>query len=167
MQITVYETLVPTANRMFGNLSMLLDKAVAFADAKKIDVDVLLNARLAADMFPLTRQVQIAADIAKGGAARLSGNDVPSYEDNEKTVDELKARIAKTLAFINSIDAGKYAGAEDRDIVLKGRTGDRHFKGLNYLREFVLPNIYFHITAAYLILRHNGVEIGKNDFIGA
>lgn len=167
MQITVYETLVPTANRMFDNLSMLLDKAVAFADAKKIDVEVLLNARLAADMFPLTRQVQIAADIAKGGAARLSGNDVPSYEDNEKTVDELKARIAKTLAFINSIDAGKYAGAEDRDIVLKGRTGDRHFKGLNYLREFVLPNIYFHITAAYLILRHNGVEIGKNDFIGA
>lgn len=167
MQITMYDTLVPTANRMLGNLSVILDKAAAFAEAKKIDAGVLLNSRLAPDMFPLTRQVQIACDMAKGAAARLSGNEVPSFEDNETTVDELKARIAKTLTFVNSFDASKYTGCEDRDVTLKGRNGDRHFKGLNYLRDFVLPNVYFHVTTAYAILRHNGVELGKPDFVGA
>jgi hypothetical protein len=167
MQITMYDTLVPTANRMLGNLSTLLDKAEAFATAKKIDASVLLNSRLAPDMLPLTRQVQIASDMAKGAAARLSGTEVPKYEDNETTITELKARIAKTLAFVNGVDAGKYTGSEDRDVTLPARTGDRHFKGLNYLRDFVLPNIYFHVTTTYAILRHNGVELGKNDFIGA
>jgi hypothetical protein len=167
MQITMYETLVPTANRMLGNLSNFLDKAEAFAAAKKIDGAVLLNSRLAPDMFPLTRQVQIASDMTKGAAARLSGTEIPKYEDNETTIAELKARIAKTLAFVNSIDAAKYTGSDERDVTLQLRTGDRHFKGLNYLRDYVLPNVYFHVTSAYAILRHSGVELGKNDFIGA
>lgn len=167
MQISMHEMLVPTVNRMLGNLSKFLDKADAFATVKKIDAAVLLNSRLAPDMFPLTRQVQIAADMAKGAAARLSGTEIPKFEDTEATIAELKARIAKTLAFVNGVDAAKYAGAEDRDVVLQTRTGEVRFKGLNYLRDYVLPNVYFHSTAAYLILRHNGVELGKNDFIGA
>jgi len=167
MQITMYDTLVPTANRMLGNLSTFLDKAEAFAAAKKIDATILLNSRLAPDMFPLTRQVQIAAEMVKGAAARLSGTELPKFEDNETTIAELKARIAKTLAFVNSVDAAKFGGSEDRDVTLQARTGDRHFKGLNYLRDYVLPNVYFHTTTTYAILRHNGVELGKNDFMGA
>jgi hypothetical protein len=167
MQITMYDALVPTANRILGNLSTILDKAAAFAEAKKIDGAVLLNSRLAADMFPLTRQVQIATDMVKGAAARLSGTENPKHEDNEATIAELKARIAKTLAFVNGVDASKFDGSEDRDILLQLRSGDRRFKGLIYLRDYVLPNLYFHVTAAYLILRHNGVELGKNDFVGA
>jgi hypothetical protein len=167
MQITMYDTLVPTANRMLGNLSTFLDKAEAFAAAKKIEAAVLLNSRLAPDMLPLTRQVQIASDMVKGAAARLSATEVPKFEDNETTIAELKARIAKTLAFVNSVDAAKFGGSEDRDVTLQTRTGDRHFKGLNYLRDYVLPNVYFHTTVTYAILRHNGVELGKNDFIGA
>jgi hypothetical protein len=167
MQISMHATLVPTASRMLGNLSTILDKAAAFAEARKIDPAVLLNSRLAPDMFPLTRQVQIACDMAKGAAARLSGVDVPKYDDNETTIPELKARIARTLAFIGGTDPAGYAGSEDREIVLQMRTGERRFQGLNYLRDFVLPNVYFHVTTAYLILRHNGVELGKNDFVGA
>jgi len=167
MQITMHDTLVPTANRMLGNLSKFLDKAAAFAEAKKFDAAVLLNARLAPDMFTLTRQVQIACDMIKGAAARLSGTEIPKYEDNETTIAELKARIAKTLTFVNGVDAAKFAGSEDRDIVLQARAGELRFKGLNYLRDYALPNMYFHITTTYAILRHNGVELGKPDFIGA
>ena len=167
MQITMHDTLVPTANRMLGNLSAFLDKAAAFAEAKKFDVTVLLNARLAPDMFSLTRQVQIACDMIKGAAARLSGTEIPKYEDNETTVAELKARIAKTLAFVNGVDAAKFSGSEDRDIVLQTRAGELRLKGLNYLRDYVLPNMYFHVTTTYAIMRHNGVELGKPDFIGA
>ena len=166
MQISMYDTLVPTANQMLGTLSTLLDKAEAYAAQKKFEPAVLLNARLAPDMFALTRQVQIACDMAKGGAARLTGAEVPSYPDTEGTIAELKARIAKTLAFVNSFDAAKYAGSEDRDILLNMRTGELRFKGLAYLRDFVLPNLYFHVTMTYAILRHNGVEIGKMDFLG-
>jgi uncharacterized protein len=167
MQISMYETLVPTANRMLGNLSKFLDKAAAFAETKKIDVSVLLNGRLAPDMFTLTRQVQIACDMLKGAAARLSGTEIPKYEDNETTIDELKARIARTLAFVNSVAAAKFSGSEDRDIVLQVRGSERRLKGLNYLRDYALPNMYFHVTTTYAILRHNGVELGKPDFIGA
>jgi hypothetical protein len=167
MQITMHDALVPSANRMLGNLSTLLDKGAAFAEAKKFDAAVLLNARLAPDMFSLTRQVQIACDMVKGGAARLSGTEIPKFEDTEATVAELEARIAKTLAFVNGIDAAKFTGSEDRDILLQMRTGELRFKGLSYLRDFVLPNMYFHITTTYAILRHNGVELGKPDFIGA
>ena len=166
MQISMYETLVPTANRMLGNLSAILDKGAAFAEARKFDPSVLLNARLAPDMFTLTRQVQIACDMVKGASARLSGTDIPKYEDTETTIADLKARIAKTLAFANGIDAAKFASSEDRDIVLQLRGSERKFKGLNYLRDFALPNMYFHITTTYAILRHNGVELGKPDFIG-
>jgi hypothetical protein len=166
MQITMYDTLVPTVNRSLTNLSAILDKAAAFADAKKIEVAVLLNARLAPDMFALTRQVQIACDMVKGSVGRLSDTEIPKFEDNETTLPELKARIAKTLAFANSVPEAKYAGSEDRAITLTTRRGDLHFKGLDYLRDFVLPNLYFHVAATYAILRHNGVELGKSDFLG-
>lgn len=163
---SMYEFLVPPANRMLGNLSVLLDKAAAYAETRKFDPANLLNARLAPDMHPFTRQVQIACDMAKGGAARLSGNDVPSYPDDETTIPQLKARIAKTLSFINSIDPAAFAGSEDRAITLKSPTRELHFNGLDYLRGFVLPNLYFHVTTAYALLRHNGVEIGKLDYLG-
>ncbi|MEP6938312.1 MAG: DUF1993 family protein [Rudaea sp.] len=166
MQVSMYEFLVPAANRMLGNLALLLDKAEEFATARKVEPAVLLGSRLAPDMFPLTRQVQIACDMVKGAAARLSGTDIPSFPDTEASIAELKSRMTKTLDFINGIEAAKFAGSEDREIVIAMRSGELRFKGLNYLREFVLPNFYFHATATYAILRHNGVEIGKNDFIG-
>jgi len=166
MQITMYDALIPVATRMLGNLSAILDKGAAFAEKKKIEPAVLTSARLAPDMFPLTRQVQIACDMAKGAAARLSGSDVPKHEDNETTFAELKARIDKTLAFMKSVPADKFRGSEDRDITLQQRSGEVKFKGVDYLRYYVLPNVYFHITTAYAILRHNGVELGKADFIG-
>ena len=167
MHISMHETIVPTANRMLGNLATLLDKAEAFATQRKIEPAVLLNSRLAPDMFPLTRQIQIACDMVKGGAARLAGVDVPSFPDTESSISELKDRIGKNLEFINGLDAAKFEGSEDRDIVLKTRNGDLNFKGLNYLRDFVLPNFYFHVTTSYAILRHNGVEVGKKDFVGS
>jgi len=167
MQISMYEALVPTANRMLRNLSAILDKGAAFAEARKVDPTVLLNGRLAPDMFSLSRQVQIACDMVKGAAARLSGNEIPKFDDNEVSFADLKARIAKTLAFVNSVDAARFDQSEDRDILLQMRSGELRFKGLSYLRDFVLPNMYFHITTTYAILRHNGVELGKPDFIGA
>ncbi len=167
MQISMYDTLVPTADRMLGNLSAILDKASAFAEQKGFDPAVLLNARLAPDMFPFTRQIQIATDMASRGAARLSGGEVSSSEDKETTFDELKARIARVREYVNAIPADKFAGAEDRQITIKTRRGEQHFNGLGYLRDFVLPNLYFHSTTAYAILRHNGVELGKADFLGA
>jgi len=166
MQISIYESLVPVANRMLNNLSVILDKGAAFAEAKQIEPTVLTGTRLAPDMFPLTRQVQIACDIIKGGAARLGGVEVPKHDDTETTFAELKARIAKVQAFIDSVPVAGFAGSEDCAITLNMRRGDMHFNGLDYLRHFVMPNFYFHITAAYLILRHNGVELGKMDFLG-
>jgi hypothetical protein len=166
MPITMYDTLVPTANRFLGNLDKILDKALAFAQRKEFDPSVLLNSRLAPDMLPFTRQVQIACDMAARSAARLSGSELPKFEDVETTIPELKQRIARALAFINSIAAAKYAGAEERSIVVPSRRGELNFDGLGYLRDFALPNFYFHITTAYALLRHNGVELGKNDFIG-
>jgi hypothetical protein len=162
----MYEILVPTANRFLGSIDKFLDKGAAFAERKEIDPGVLLNGRLAPDMFAFTRQVQIACDMIKGAAARLSGTEIPKFEDNEATVAELKARIAKTLDFVNGIATAKFAGSEDRDITVASRRGDLKFKGLDYLRDYVLPNMYFHATTAYAILRHNGVELGKNDFLG-
>ncbi|MDR3386223.1 MAG: DUF1993 family protein [Rudaea sp.] len=166
MQLSMYEILVPTANRVLGNIGKFLDKGAALAERKEIEAGVLLNSRLAPDMFPLTRQIQIACDIAKGAAARLSETEIPKFDDTETSVAELKARIAKTLDFINGIPAAKYAGSEGRDITVVSRRGDLKFKGLDYLRDFVLPNVYFHATATYAILRHNGVELGKSDFLG-
>ncbi|EPX97219.1 hypothetical protein C404_15515 [Ralstonia sp. AU12-08] len=162
----MYEFLVPTANRMLGNLSALLDKAAAHAEAKKFDPANLMTARLAPDMHPFTRQVQIACDQAKGAAARLSGAEPPSYPDVEATIPELKARIAKTLEYVNSVDPVAFAGSEDRTVTLKSPKGELQFSGIDYLRGFMLPNFYFHISMAYALLRHNGVEIGKFDYIG-
>ena len=168
MQVSMYEMIVPIANRMLGNLSAILDKGAAFAEQKKIEQTVLTGARLAPDMFALSRQVQIACDMIKGGAARLGGVEVPSHEDNETTFGELKARVAKVRDFINGIPAANFAGSENKAITLKMRHGERHFDaGMDYLRYYVLPNFYFHVTTTYAILRHNGVELGKADFIGA
>ena len=166
MTISVHDILVPTVNRVFANTLVLLKKAEAFAAAKKIDAGVLLNSRLAPDMLPLVKQVQIASDTVKGAAGRLSGSEIPSFADTETTLPELEARIAKTLEYVNGIAAEKFAGSESRTIVLPRRSGDVQMTGLAYLLNFVLPNLYFHVTTLYAILRHNGVEIGKNDFLG-
>ncbi len=166
MSLTLYQASIPVFIRMLGNLSAILDKAVAHAEAKKIDPAIFINARLAPDMFPLSRQVQIATDMVKGCAARLAGIDVPSYEDNESTFAELQARIAKTTAFLQSISASQIDGHEDRPITLKFGSREVSFLGQAYLLDFVLPNFHFHLTTAYAILRHNGVAIGKMDYIG-
>lgn len=165
--ISMHSASAPRFIHGLRNLSGLLTKAQAHADARKIGHEVLLNARLYPDMFPLVRQVQIASDNAKGPVARLAGVDVPRFEDTETTFDDLQNRIARTISFIETVDASAFNGSEDRDIVLKlGARGDVHFKGLQYLCGFALPNFYFHVTTAYAILRHNGVEIGKGDFLG-
>lgn len=149
-------------------LSAILDKGAAFAAGKNIDPAVLLNWRLAPDMLNLTRQVQIASDLAKNGSARLAGIDPPRFEDNETTVDQLKARLAKTLAFIKTIDPNSIDAAGDREITFPlGPDHKGQMKGADYLTLFVLPNFYFHCTIAYAILRRCGVDIGKQDFIGA
>lgn len=166
MAIALNDLLLPTVNRVLKNLSNVLDKGAAFAEKKQIEGTVLTGARLAPDMFPLSRQVQIACDMAKGAAARLSGTELPKFEDTETTFPELKARIDKTLQFVNGVAADKFKDCDKRDIVLNTRRGDLKFTGLTYVDEFVLPNLYFHATAAYAILRHNGVEVGKTDFLG-
>jgi hypothetical protein len=149
-------------------LSANLDKAAAFAAAKKIDAAILLNTRLAPDMFALTRQVQVATDQAKNGSARLAGVEAPKYEDNETTIDQLKARLAKTVAYLKTLDTRQIDGAADREITFPlGPNNKGHMKGDDYLNHFMLPNFYFHLTAAHAILRHCGVEIGKRDFLGA
>ncbi len=149
-------------------LSGVLDKAAAFAAAKKIDPSVLLNYRLAPDMFSLTRQVQVACDQAKNGAARLAGIEPPKFEDNEASIDQLKTRIAKTVTFLKGLDAKAIDGSSEREISFPlGPTNKGHMKGSDFLNHFVLPNFYFHLTAAYAIARHCGVEVGKRDFLGA
>lgn len=166
MSLSLYQASVPVFVRMFGNLSTILDKAAAYAEARKIDPVVLLNARLAPDMHPLTRQIQIASDAAKGCAARLAGLDVPSYADNEASFAELKARIDKTLAFIQSVPPEQIAAGAGREILLKMPSGELRFSAEDYLLHFVLPNFFFHLTTAYAILRHNGLDIGKMDYLG-
>jgi len=167
MSLSMYDASVPVLTRMLTNLSAILDKAAASAEARKIDPSVLISARLAPDMFALARQVQVASDGAKGGVARLAGVEIPSYEDTESTFPELKARIAKTVAFLNGLDKKKFEGAETRSITMKMRDAEVTFPGQVFLLNFVLPNFYFHVTTAYAILRQNGVDIGKRDFLGA
>jgi hypothetical protein len=165
MSLTMYQASIPSFVRMLGNMSAILDKAAAHAEAKKIEPSIFINARLTPSMYPLSRQVQIATDLVKGCAARLAGIAVPSYEDNETTFAELQARIAKTIAFIQNITAAQIDGSEEKEITLKfGK--DFHFLGQAYLLDFVYPNFHFHLTTAYAILRHNGVELGKMDYIG-
>jgi len=166
MSITMYQASIPVFVRMLGNLSAILDKAAAHAETKKIDPAIFVNARLAPDMFPLSRQVQIATDMVKGCAARLAGIEVPSYEDNETTFADLQERITKTVAFLQSVSASQIDGSEDRKITLKFGSKELNFLGQAYLLDFVLPNFHFHLTTTYAILRHNGVEIGKKDYVG-
>ena len=168
MSFSMSQASVPALLIGLGALSGLLDKAEAFAAAKKIDPSVLLNWRLAPDMFPFTRQVQIAADQAKNGSARLAGVEAPRYEDDETTLDQLKARLAKTIAYLEKLDLKQIDDAADREITFPlGPNNKGHMKGADYLNHFVLPNFHFHLTTAYAILRHCGVEIGKRDFLGA
>ncbi|MGL4397847.1 MAG: DUF1993 domain-containing protein [Hyphomicrobium sp.] len=166
MSHSMYQASVPAFVQTLTQLSGLLDKAEAHAVARKIDPATLIQARLYPDMFPMSRQVQIACDFAKGASARLAGVDVPSWADTETTFAELKARIDKTLAFVRAFKAADIDGSEQRDISLKVGGEQMAFKGQAYLVHFVLPNFYFHAATAYAILRHNGVEIGKRDFIG-
>jgi hypothetical protein len=166
MNISMYQASAPRFVNILTNLSAILDKAQAHVEARKIDPAALTGYRLFPDMLPMTRQVQIACDAAKGAVARLAGVDIPKHEDIEQTFAELKARIAKTIAFVGSIKPAQLDGTEDKDITLKLGGKDTTFKGMQYLLGFALPNFYFHVMTAYNILRHNGVEIGKNDYIG-
>jgi len=153
MSLTMYQASIPVFVRMLGNLSAILDKAAAHAETKKIDPAIFVNARIATDMV-------------KGCAARLAGIEVPSYEDNETTFADLQERITKTVAFLQSVSAPQIDGSEDRKITLKFGSKELNFLGQAYLLDFVLPNFHFHLTTTYAILRHNGVEIGKKDYVG-
>ena len=167
MGISMYQASAPRFANTLNNLAAILDKAKAHAGAKKIDEQVLTSSRLYPDMFALARQVQIACDTAKGAVARLAGAEIPKHEDTEKTFDELRERIARTLAFMATVKPAQVDGSEDKDIALKLQGRDVTFKGMQYLLGFALPNFYFHAATAYDILRHNGVELAKRDFIGA
>lgn len=166
MKMSMYEASVPAFVHALNNLAAILEKGAAHAEAKKIGPTVLPNCRLFADMFPLSRQVQIATDIAKSGAARLAGVEPPAYEDNETTIAELIARVRKTADYLQTLKPGQFEGAEDRTVAWQTRSGSKSMVGLPYLRAHVIPNVYFHVTTAYNILRHNGVELGKKDFLG-
>lgn len=167
MSISMYQASVPVFTRLLNNLAAILQKAAAHAEAKKIDPAVLINSRLYPDMFPLARQVYIATDNVKGCVARLAGQEPPRYEDIEVTFPDLVARLKKTVDFINTFKPAQIDGTEEKEIYLKFGRHELNMKGLPYLLELATPNVYFHITTAYAILRHNGVEIGKNDFLGA
>jgi hypothetical protein len=168
MSFSMSQASLPTFKIGLNALSAILDKAAAFAAAKSIDDATLLQSRLAPDMFPLVRQLQTAADLAKNGSARLAGVDAPRYEDDETTIDQLKARILRTLDYVKTLDPKQIDASTDREITFPlGRTEKGHMKGDDYLNHFLIPNFYFHLTAAYAILRHFGVEIGKRDFLGA
>jgi hypothetical protein len=166
MTISMYQASVPRFANILGNLSNILDKAQAHVDAKKIDAAVLPSFRLYPDMLPMTKQVQIACDAAKGVVARLAGIEIPVFEDNEVTLADLKARIAKTIAFIQTVKPAQIDGTEDKDIVIKRGDKETHYKGMQFLLGHAVPNFYFHVTTTYNILRHNGVEIGKRDYLG-
>jgi len=166
MSISIYDLTVPVFAKMIPACRGIVTKAAADAEARNIDPQVFLHARLAPDMFDFTRQIQIVTDQVKGGLARLAGVEVPSWDDNETSFDELIARLDKTLAYAKSFESTQFDGAETRDIELKFPQATFTFKGQDYLLQFVLPNFYFHLTAAYAILRHNGVQIGKRDFLG-
>lgn len=167
MTFSIHSASVPVFRQMLTALSAVLEKAEAHASARKIEPAALLQARLFPDMFPLTRQVQVAADFAKGACARLAGVEVPKYDDTENSFPELRARIAKTLAFIDSLPQAAIADAAGRAITTGSGEKTRHFTGQEYLVHYALPHFYFHATTAYDILRHNGVEVGKKDFIGS
>ena len=167
MSLTLYEVSLPALKQTLRALSAVLAKAADYAVSRKIDESVLLNARLYPDMFALVRQIQIATDLAKGCAARLAGVDIPSYADDETTIAQLQARIARTVDYLDGFTPEQIDAGEDAAIVLKLRERSIEFVGRSFLLKWVLPNFYFHATTAYDILRHNGVELGKKDFLGA
>ncbi|WP_395055331.1 DUF1993 family protein [Polaromonas sp.] len=167
MTLSMYQASVPVFRQMLGALSAVLAKAEAHAAAKKIEPNALLHARLYPDMFALLRQVQIACDFAKGVSARLAGAEVPGFEDTEETFADLQARIEKTLAFMGTLEAAQIDGSEERRIVTQaGTPKEKIFSGQSYLLNYGLPHFFFHTTTAYAILRHNGVEVGKKDYVG-
>jgi uncharacterized protein len=166
MPISMFTASAPRFVHVLKNLSAMLDKAQAHAEAKKIDPAALTTFRLFPDMFPLSRQVQVACDLAKGAVARLAGVGIPKHDDTEQTFPELKERIAKTIEFIETVKPGQIDGTEDKDLTIKLGKQEYRFKGMQYLLNFVQPNFYFHATTVYNILRHNGVELGKKDFVG-
>jgi hypothetical protein len=166
MTLSMYQASVPRFINALNNLSAILDKAQAHVDAKKLDEATLTSFRLFPDMLPMARQILIATDTAKGLAARLAGVDIPVYEDTEKTLGELKARIAKTVAYLQTFRPEQIDGTEDKEIVIKRGDKETRYTGMQFLLGHAVPNVYFHITTAYNILRHNGVEIGKRDYLG-
>ena len=166
MTISLYDVSIPVFTLSLNNLSAILDKAESHAEAKNVDPKVIPQARLIVDMLPLSSQIQIACDTAKGAAARLAGVEVPKHQDTEATLTELKARVAKTLDFIKTIKPEQLRGAETREVVLQFPQSTLKFNGLNYLTNFALPNFFFHVTMAYALLRKNGVDLGKRDFLG-
>jgi hypothetical protein len=167
MTLSMYQASAPRFANLLKNLSTILDKAQAHCEAKKIDPLVLSGSRLFPDMFPLNRQIYVATDTAKGAVSRLAGIEIPKYEDTEQTLAELKARLAKTVDFVMSVPAAKIEGSADKDITMKIGGKDTTLKGAQYLLGHAYPNFYFHCTTAYNILRHNGIEVGKRDFLGA
>jgi hypothetical protein len=166
MKISMYDATVKTSIRMMTNLAVLLEKAAQHAEARKIDPAVFVGARLAPDMFPLARQVQIASDTAKIGAARLAGVEAPAWKDEEQTLPELADRARRTAQYLETLQPAQFEGAEDRVVRWKSRSTEREMAGLTYLLHQMLPNLHFHCTTAYAILRHNGVEFGKMDYLG-
>lgn len=166
MKLSMYQASVPAFVRMLTNLAAIVERAASHAAAKRLDPAVLLNSRLYPDMFPLVRQIQIATDTAKGCAARLAGQEPPKYADTEASFPELLERLHKTVGFLNTFEAGQIDGSEDRTVTLRLRGEQVSFAGMDYLLKFALPNFYFHVTTAYCILRHCGVEIGKTDYLG-
>jgi hypothetical protein len=167
MTVSIYTASVPVLKQMLGALSGVLAKAAANAAERKIDPSVFVAARLAPDMFALARQVQIATDMSKGGIARLAGVEIPKYEDTETTLEALQERLAKTIAFIESVPVAAIEGSDDKTIVITAGSRELTFTGQTYLLHWVLPNVIFHVTTAYDILRQNGVPVGKRDFLGA
>lgn len=167
MSLSLYDVSVPAFLHTLGNLKALLQKALAYAETRKFDPNVLAGVRLAPDMLPLTKQIQIGCDAAKIGVARLTGTESPKFEDNETTMEQLIARIDKTIDYLRSVDAKSFEGAETREVKIVSPKQTYTLTGLNYLRHWALPNFYFHVTTTYALLRHNGVDIGKQDFLAA
>ncbi len=167
MSLSMYQASVPVIVRALENLSAVLKKAEEFANSNDIPAEQLTEAKLIDDMFPLVRQIQIASDGAKGAGARLAGVEIPSFADTEKTFAEMQERIGKTIAFLKTIKPAQIDGSEDKKIVVQMKSGDLTFTGQDYLLNFAIPNVFFHVTTAYGILRHKGVPIGKKDYLGA
>jgi uncharacterized protein len=166
MSVSLYEASIPTFVLSLSNLQRILEKAVAHAEHRKFDPNVFVSMRLFPDMLPLARQVQIASDSAKGAAARLTGTDPIKFEDTETTMAELIGRVVKTIDYLQSFEPEQFAGGEERAITIKTPRNTFNFSGLNYLRHWALPNLFFHTTTTYALLRHGGVELGKADFLG-